>query len=56
MIGDGSYDIHAGIAAGMGTIWISHGRPRDFDVVPDRTVRDLLELHEWLKQCTGRCV
>lgn len=45
MIGDGHHDIEAGIAAGIRTIWISHGRPRDFAAVPWRVVRDLQELH-----------
>jgi beta-phosphoglucomutase-like phosphatase (HAD superfamily) len=40
MIGDGSHDIIAGRAAGCPTVWISHGRTREFDAEPWRTVRD----------------
>ena len=41
MIGDGRYDIEAGLAAGMKTVWLSHGRTRDFPAEPWRTVSDL---------------
>src|SRR5450432_1142011 len=41
MIGDGQYDIEAGAAAKMKTIWISHERTREFNTQPWRTVRDL---------------
>lgn len=51
MIGDGQYDVQAGHAAGMPTIWLSHGQPREFDAVPDHEVRDLIELHQQLQQC-----
>jgi HAD superfamily hydrolase (TIGR01549 family) len=44
MIGDGRYDIEAGLAAGVRTVWISHGRERVFSAEPWRTVRDLTEL------------
>ncbi len=50
MIGDGQYDIEAGHAAKIRTIWLHHGQPRDFDAMPDVELRDLLELHEMLKQ------
>lgn len=50
MIGDGQYDVEAGIAAGCPTIWVSHGLPKPFDAGPWRTVRDLPELHEVLQQ------
>ena len=29
-----------------------HGRPRDFDAVPDHTVRDLVEVHAMLRRLT----
>jgi len=48
MVGDGQYDIEAGNAAGIRTVWISHARPREFDAVPWREVRDLRELIEVL--------
>ena len=49
MIGDASYDCIAGVAAGVPTIWISHGNARDFDDQPWKTVRDLPELLELLR-------
>jgi HAD superfamily hydrolase (TIGR01509 family) len=50
MIGDGQYDIEAGRAAGIRTIWLSHGNRRDFDATPDVVLRDLIDLNAWLKQ------
>lgn len=52
MIGDGQYDVEAGLAAGIPTVWISHGRGRFFDATPWKTVRDLPELHELLRSLT----
>lgn len=51
MVGDGSHDIEAGLAAGIRTVWISHGRARDFAAVPWRTVPGLEELLALLQQC-----
>jgi HAD superfamily hydrolase (TIGR01509 family) len=48
MIGDGQYDVEAGHAAGMRTIWLNHGQPREFAVEPDVVVRDLLDFRRWL--------
>jgi HAD superfamily hydrolase (TIGR01509 family) len=48
MIGDGRYDIEAGLAAGAGTVWISHGRERYFEAEPWKSVRDLMELRALL--------
>jgi HAD superfamily hydrolase (TIGR01509 family) len=53
MIGDGQYDVEAGIAAGCPAVWISHGRVRPFAAEPWRTVRDLLELHNLLRDCVS---
>ena len=53
MIGDGSYDCAAGSAAGIKTVWISHGRLREFPDEPWRTVADLAELLALLRSC--RC-
>jgi phosphoglycolate phosphatase len=53
MIGDGQYDVEAGHAARMRTIWLSHGQPREFSAVPDHEVRDLLDLHQQFQQCRG---
>ncbi|HMB95106.1 MAG TPA: HAD family hydrolase, partial [Tepidisphaeraceae bacterium] len=49
MIGDGQYDVEAGLAAGCKTIWISHGNERQFEAQPWRTVRDLPQLHNLLR-------
>jgi HAD superfamily hydrolase (TIGR01509 family) len=50
MIGDGQYDVEAGNAAGMRTIWLSHGEGRGFEAIPHVTVRDLIELSSWLQR------
>lgn len=41
MIGDGRYDIEAGIAAGARTVWISHGKTRDFPANPWKSLPNL---------------
>ena len=51
MVGDGQYDVEAGLAAGVPTVWVSHGRPRPFAAVPGRTVESLHELAELLRSC-----
>jgi HAD superfamily hydrolase (TIGR01509 family) len=51
MVGDGQYDVEAGLAAGVPTVWISHGLPRPFAASPWRTVRDLHELAGCLRAC-----
>jgi HAD superfamily hydrolase (TIGR01549 family) len=48
MIGDGQYDVEAGNAAGIYTVWISHGRNRHFDAEPRKTVANLIDLRNWL--------
>jgi HAD superfamily hydrolase (TIGR01509 family) len=53
MIGDGRYDIEAGVAAGVRTIWISHGRQRPFAAQPWKSVRDLIELRCLLEEGEG---
>jgi len=45
MVGDGEHDIQAGLAAGVRTVWLSHGGERRFDALPCLEVRDLVELH-----------
>lgn len=50
MVGDGWHDITAGAAASIKTVWLSQGRPRPFEAVPWREVRDLLELHRLLTE------
>lgn len=49
MVGDGSHDIEAGVAAGIRTVWISHGERRDFAATPTHEVRTLGELIELLR-------
>jgi HAD superfamily hydrolase (TIGR01549 family) len=44
MVGDGVYDIEAGAAAGVRTVWISHGRQRGFAAEPWKQVADLFAL------------
>jgi len=51
MVGDGYHDIDAGIAAGVRTVWVSHGETKPFAAEPWRTVRDLLELTELVRLC-----
>ena len=41
MIGDGQYDIEAGHAAKIRTIWLHHGQPGTFEAMPDVELRDL---------------
>ena len=51
MVGDGQYDIEAATAAGMKSVWISHGRPKPFDAEAWRTMPDLLALLNLLERC-----
>lgn len=41
MVGDGQYDVEAGRAAGVRTVWVSHGRERPFAAEPWRVAVDL---------------
>ena len=51
MVGDWKYDIEAGNAAGITSVWISHGRsPRPFEAEPKIVVRDLCELANVLQR------
>jgi HAD superfamily hydrolase (TIGR01509 family) len=51
MVGDGQYDVEAGAAAGIKTVWVSHGRERPFAARPWRTVTGLGELLGLLAAC-----
>lgn len=51
MVGDGQYDVEAGAAAGVPTVWVSHGRARAFAEAPWRTVRNLDEVADLLRTC-----
>ena len=53
MVGDGQYDIEAARAAGIESVWISHGRVRHFEAMPSREVRDLWECLDLLKAIGG---
>ena len=50
MVGDGRYDVEAGNAAGIATIWLSVGRERHFEAVPTKTIIDLHELRLLLQR------
>jgi len=49
MVGDGEYDVSAGIRAGIRTVWVSHRRQRQFPDTPWREVTDLWQLHELIE-------
>jgi phosphoglycolate phosphatase-like HAD superfamily hydrolase len=51
MVGDGQYDVEAGLAAGIATVWVSHGRIKPFAAEPQRVVHDLQELTMVLQDC-----
>lgn len=51
MIGDGQYDVEAGNAAGIRTVWLRHRRQKGFEAEPTRSVDTLWELLELLKRC-----
>ena len=44
MVGDGRYDVEAGTAAGIRTVWLSHGRQRHFPTEPWLEVISLVDL------------
>lgn len=48
MVGDGEFDVQAGLNAGARTVWVSHGRSKHFPETPWREVRDLWGLVELL--------
>lgn len=50
MIGDGQYDVEAGAAANVPTVWLSHGRQRHFQAVPWHESLDLWAVLELLKR------
>jgi HAD superfamily hydrolase (TIGR01509 family) len=49
MIGDGQYDVEAGIAAGIRTVWISHRKSRPFAAEPWKTAADLPYVEKLLR-------
>ena len=51
MVGDGEFDVQAGINAGCRTVWLSHRRSRHFPETPWRTVADLPELARLIESC-----
>jgi len=52
MVGDGVFDIEAGLAAKIRTVWISHGRARRFAAEPWRQVVDLPALLRMLESAS----
>ncbi len=54
MVGDGQQDIEAGHAAGLRTVWLSHGRVRAFAAEPWETIPDLFRLTELVESCLTR--
>jgi HAD superfamily hydrolase (TIGR01509 family) len=48
MVGDGQYDVEAGLAAGVPTVWVSHGKEPTFAAKLWRVIRDLRELRTML--------
>lgn len=50
MIGDGSHDIEAAVAAGVHSVWLSHGNERSFSAEPDVTIATLEELLPMLQK------
>jgi HAD superfamily hydrolase (TIGR01509 family) len=51
MVGDGQYDVEAGLAAGIITVWVSQGRIKPFAAEPDWVVQGLQELTAMLSGC-----
>lgn len=56
MVGDWKYDIEAANNANVHGVWLSFGRERTFEAVPDRVVYDLNELFETLKRLADQNV
>jgi HAD superfamily hydrolase (TIGR01509 family) len=54
MVGDGQYDVEAGNAAGIHTVWLSHNRQRPFAAEPSAVVPDLHSLLAVLRACRQR--
>jgi len=54
MVGDGQYDVEAGLAAGIATVWVSHSRIKPFAAEPQWVVQDLQELTGVLEGCLNR--
>jgi HAD superfamily hydrolase (TIGR01509 family) len=54
MVGDGQYDVEAGNAAGVVTVWLSHNRERPFTAEPRHVVPDLYGLLAMLQACRQR--
>jgi HAD superfamily hydrolase (TIGR01509 family) len=54
MVGDGQYDVEAGNAAGMVTVWLSHNRERPFAAEPRHVVPHLHGLLAMLQACGQR--
>ena len=51
MVGDGQYDVEAGLSAGAKTVWISHHEEKSFAAEPWKTVPTLPDLTRLLEGC-----
>jgi HAD superfamily hydrolase (TIGR01509 family) len=54
MVGDGQYDVEAGLAAGIRTVWVSHGRFRPFEAQPWRVVTGLCDVRDLLEAAAAQ--
>lgn len=54
MVGDWKYDIMAANAAGIHAVWLSFGREREFEAVPDRVCFDLQACFDELSDSLSR--
>ena len=54
MVGDGQYDVEAALAAGIASVWVSHGRIKPFAAEPNWVVQGLQELTAMLEGCLDR--
>ena len=54
MVGDWKYDIMAANTAGIHAVWLSFGRERTFDAVPDRVCFDLAAFYDEVSRSLAR--
>ena len=50
MVGDGQYDVEAGLAADVKTVWVSHRRERPFTAEPWQVAADLFAVTELVRK------
>lgn len=56
MVGDWKYDIEAAAAGEMTGVWLSYGRERTFNALPQIVVKDLCELQSLLQRLLDKRV